>query len=188
MSFFSGGKKSGIKPVKGVIRTIKVQNAAQPTALPSARRARQDSSQPQAASPRASYPSTTTSPVPSSDRQDSPHQRPLKRQASRQLSPAERCITTDSSSEGDEDGDAEANASDTNPYKRLKNDQPVDFRRKLRCDEAFVGTDGGAFEMIHAMDVKYPGHVPKSPSDIFKVRLKYPSVSRSERYDDKSLE
>ncbi|KAJ5042928.1 uncharacterized protein L3040_004318 [Drepanopeziza brunnea f. sp. 'multigermtubi'] len=84
-----GNKNSGIKPVRGVVRTIRVQSEVQPTALPSAQRPRheppQRSQQSQATPARVSPSSSTASPAPSSDQHASSHLRPPKRKADQRV-------------------------------------------------------------------------------------------------------
>ncbi|KAI9049092.1 hypothetical protein LZ554_006940 [Drepanopeziza brunnea f. sp. 'monogermtubi'] len=178
-----GNKNSGIKPVRGIVRTIRVQSAVQPTALPSAQRPRheppQRSQQSQATPARASPSSSTASPAPSSDQHASSHLRPLKRKADQRV----QSDSDDNEDGGDKNG-IFGRPFDTNKYKRQKSDHPVDSRRTLRRKEAFSEADGG-FKMIHAMDavpINKDG-CPKSSLKRFKVFLQYPGASQLERFD-----
>lgn len=188
-----GAKKSGIIPVKGKVTTVKVQGAKKPQPLASVGMAKQQAAQKLQQSrdspARASPSSATASPATPSDQHDSSHLRPpaTKRKASRQLSPADQRLESDSSGDDNEDGKAREDDFDTNTYKRQKTDQPVDHKRKLRSKEAFSELDGGKFEMIHAVDVipddqNSRNHTVASSENIV-VRLRYPSASQPERSD-----
>ncbi len=188
-----GAKKSGIVPVKGKVTTVRVQGAKKPQPLASVEKAKQQAAQkiqqPRDSPVRASSPSATDSPATPSDQHDSSSLRPpiTKRKASRQLSPADQPLESDSSSDDNGDGKARDYVFDTNTYKRQKTDQPVDQKRKLRSREAFSELDGGKFDMIHAVDVipddQTTRHHKPASSEHVLVRLRYPSASQPERFD-----
>lgn len=189
MTLFGGksGVKSGVIAKPGTVRTERIQIAKKPAPLPSVHKAKaQDRLVHARDSPaRASPSSGTASPGPPSHSHSNGRLNPpSKRKASRQKSPADRPLESDSSS--DDSGNDQPTL-DTDSYKRQKTDQPVDRNRRLRSRKAFSELDGGRFELIHAADVlpddKKGRAAAKEEGKKVSVLLKYPSASQPERLD-----
>jgi H3 lysine-79-specific histone-lysine N-methyltransferase len=169
------GGKSKIKPVKAVIRTVRVQEPKKPEPRPSAVRQQsrsqniRDTESPARASPSTARSSPST---PSLETVDlSRLQAPKSK--SRRLSPAARI---DWGSDGDDLDDSNTDFEEPS-RKKQKLDQVVDIKRRLRQKQAFSEQDGGVFDMIHAADISSSA----SATEVVTVELKYPSASQKER-------
>ena len=103
----------------------------------------------------------------------------MKRKASRQKSPVQQHLSSDSEDEESVEAPAES-------YKRQKASRKIDMTRQLRSKQAFSEADGGVFEMIHAADVSSVSKKSKLativPTENVTVELKYPSSSQRERH------
>ena len=134
---------------------------------------------PEASSSRLAHSTARSNAVTSpSDDHGSSRLQPGKRKASRQKSPAQERLSSDS--------DGESAEAPVESYKRPKPSRKIDYKRQLRSEQAFTAADGGVFQMIHAADVSSVSKKSKleatEPIEYVTVELKYPSSSQCERY------
>jgi H3 lysine-79-specific histone-lysine N-methyltransferase len=174
-------KKFSIQRATPTIRLERFPNEKKPAPLPS-KVVSTKSTQAQQASPsRASSSTARSSPAtPPSDGHGSSRLKPGKRKASRQKSPTQQRLDTDS-----EDDGATEELEGTS-YKRQKTSRTIDSKRHLRSRRAFSEADGGVFEMIHAADISSVSKKPKLAitlsAENVTVELQYPSASQRERF------
>jgi [histone H3]-lysine79 N-trimethyltransferase len=176
-------KKFSIQRATPTIRLERVPDAKKPASLPS-KVASTKSTQVQRseASPsRASSSTARSSPAtPPSDGHGSSRLKPGKRKASRQKSPTQQRLDTDSEDDGTPEELEETS------FKRQKTSRTIDFKRQLRSKRAFSEADGGVFVMIHAADIASVSKKSKLaatvPAENVTVKLQYPSISQRERF------
>ncbi|PMD41430.1 DOT1-domain-containing protein [Hyaloscypha variabilis F] len=182
MSFFKS-KTFNLPKATPTIRTERVPDSKKPAPLPSkvtsatSSHARRSEASPS----RTAYSTARSSPAtPPSDGHGSSRLKPGKRKASRQKSPVQQHLSSDSEDEESVEAPAES-------YKRQKASRKIDMTRQLRSKQAFSEADGGVFEMIHAADVSSVSKKSKLativPTENVTVELKYPSSSQRERYN-----